>query len=715
MSLDQTSGAHRIWGYLVTGNYWQSLGIKPTLGRFFTAAEDVQPNASPYAVLSFSCWQNRFAGDPAIAGKEIRLNGHPYTVLGVAPAGFYGTEIFYRSDIWVPMMMQPQIEGQSWLDQRQNSNIWVAGRLKTGVTALQAEASLNTIAAQLAREYSSNEGMHLTLSAPGLVGSTGREPTRAFADSVMLLAMLVLLAACANLASLLAARAADRFRELAIRVSIGAGRGRIVRQLLTESLLISILGGAAGSALAVGLSRLLTAWHAPLDFPIQFDVTPDWRVFLFAFAVAVATGVLFGIGPMRQGWKADPAFSLKGRSSYPVPPMAVRDVLLPLQLALCCALVTASLVAARGLTRSFQTPLGFRPEGAAVIGYDVGLAGYTEELGRVFQQQATEAVAQLPGVESAAYVSSVPLGPYQSTTGVYREGTTDFRPKNMLLSATYYFASTGYFQTARTRLLAGREFNGHDDNKAPRVAIVNETFARQLVGLTNAVGRHFLVGLNATVPGMRLVEIVGVVEDGKYRSLTEKPTAALFLCSLQNYSSSAYLIARSSRPESEVAAEMNQAMARLDPHLPIYGVGSLNQMLGFVYLPMHAAVIALGTFGVLAIMLSITGIYGLAAYAVSRRLREIGIRVAIGARPSQVLWTVLGRTGALAAGGAAAGLALGVAGSRLLARIVYSASPQDPVVLIGAVFSMTLVGIAAALGPARRALRVDPVQVIRQE
>ena len=710
MSLDQDSGAHRVWGYLVTGNYWQSLGIKPALGRFFNASEDVQPNASPYAVLSYTCWKNRFAGDREIAGKQIRIDGHLYTILGVAPAGFQGTEVFFSSEIWVPMMMEAQIEGP-WLDERGNSNVWVAGRLKPGVQIRQAEANLNTVAAQLAREYPMDEGMHLTLSEPGLVGSTGRDPTRAFLGAVMLLAVLVLLAACANLASLLAARASDRFRELAIRAAIGAGRGRIVRQLLTESLLISLLGGAAGCAVAIALLRILTQWRAPLDFPVQFDVTPDWRVFLFALTAAVLTGIAFGIAPARQGWKADPAMGMKGwEAPRSRRRWAARDVLLPVQLALCCALVTASLVAVRGLMRSFQTPLGFKPDGVAVIGYNVGLAGYGMEHARLFKQHALEAAAQLPGVESAAYANSLPLSGGQSTTGVYPDGTTDFRPK-YANHASYFYVSPGFFQTAGTRLLAGREFTSHDGQNSPVVAIVNETFARRVLGTTNAVGRRFLRG-----PNFPSYEIAGIVEDGKYRSLTEQPTPALFLCTLQNYSPMIVLMARSSPGrESEVAAEMRQAMAHLDPHLPIYGVGSLHQMLGLVFLPMHAAAIALGAFGVLAIMLSITGIYGLAAYTVSRRVREIGIRIAIGARPSQILRLVFGRTCILAATGAAAGLVLGVAGSRLLASIVYQASSRDPVVVGAAVLSMAIVSVAAALGPARRALRIDPVQALRQE
>ncbi len=710
MSLDDDAGAHRVWGYLATGNYFDSLGIQPALGRFFTAAEDLHPNASPYAVISYTCWQNRFGGDPQIAGKDVRINGHPYTVLGVAPRGFHGTEVFYSSEIWVPMMMQPQIEGHSWLEERSTHNSWVAGRLKRGVTAGQAEANLNVIAAQLAREYTSNEGMRLTLGVPGMIGSAGREPTRAFAGGVMLLAVLVLLAACANLASLLAARMADRARDLAIRISIGAGTGRIMRQLLTESLWLAILGGAAGCTLALFLLRLLSQWHAPLDFPVQFDVSPDWRVFLFASAATLITGILFGIGPARHAWKTGPAPRLKGSAGSPSGRRwAARDVLLPVQIALCGVLVTASLVAVRGLARSFQTPLGFRPDGAAVIGFDVGLAGHSEDRGRVFAHRALEAVEQLPGVESAAYSSSVPLSIDQSHLGVYAETVADFRPKNAH-NASFYSVSPGYFKTAGTRLLAGREFTSEDQAGSPLVAIVNQTFARHVMGSADAAGRRFRLGA-----GGPLCLVVGITKDGKYETLTEAPEPAVFFPITQHYSSTLVLMARSHRPEYELAVEMRDAVGHLDPHLAVYGVGSLHQMLGLVYLPMHAAIVALGAFGVLALMLSVTGIYGLASYTVSRRVREIGIRVAIGARPAQVLRLVFARTGALVIAGAAAGLALGAAGSGVLASIVYQASSRDPVVIGSAVLAIAAVALAAACGPARRALRIDPVQALRHD
>lgn len=708
-ALGENGGASRVWGYLATGNYFESLGVKPALGRFFGPAEDAHLGASPYAVLSYECWKNRFAGAADIAGSTVRVNNAPYTVLGVAPPGFHGTEVFYWPEIWVPITMQAQIEGNPWLEHRNTMNLWVAGRLKPGITADRAEANLKSIAAQLAREHVEDEGMQLTLSEPGLAGSLLRNPTRAFGSAVMLLALLVLLAACANLAGLMTARAADRGRELAIRLSIGAGRGRLVRQLLTESLALAGAGAAAGWGAAVTLLRLLSRWRAPLDFPVQFDVNPDWRVFLFACAAAAITGVLFGIGPASRAWRVDANVNLKGdRGAAACGVWHSRDFLLPVQIAACCVLVTSSFAAARGLARSFETPLGFTPAGVAVAGYDLGLAQYEKTRGAAFQRQAFEAIRALPGVEAAAYSSSVPLSIDQSTTTVYPEATTEFRPKNGH-RAIYYMVSPGYFHTVGTTILAGRDLTARDNASSPRVALVNRTLARRVTGSENAAGRRFRQGVKA------VVEIVGVVEDGKYETLTEAPKAAVFFPIAQNYSSTSVVLARSRRPEADMAAEMRRAINRLDPGIAVYGAGALRGMLGLVYLPMHAAAIALGSFGVLALMLSLTGIHGLAAYTVSRRTREIGIRMAVGARPAQVLRCVFRRLAVLVGVGALAGIALGVAAGGLLASVVYSANSHDPATVLSAVLAIWVVALAAAFHPARRALGLDPLNALRHD
>jgi predicted permease len=711
MGLDTADGARRVWGYLATGDYFGVLGVKPALGRFFQSEDDRQPGASPYAVLSYACWQNRFAGDPQIAGKTIRINALSYTVLGVAQPGFQGTELFYQPEIWVPMMMQPQIEDRSWLDNRNTFNSMLIGRLKPGVSPQQAETNLNAIAAALAAEYpASNEGLKLHLVRPGLAGDTIRAPAEAFTAGVMALAGLVLLAACANLASLLAARASDRYRELAIRVSLGAGRGRIVRQLLTETVLLSLLGGAAGCGLAAALLRMLSHLRAPLDFPVQFDFDPDGRVFFFAVAASIVAGILSGLAPARQTWRMDPYQSLKGTPSGAVGRRwALRDVLLTTQVAVCCVLLTASFVSLRGLSRALSTPLGFDAHSVAVAGFDLGLAHYKQQDAQNFQRRALDAVARLPGVTAAAYGNSVPLSIDQSSNMVFAENETDFRPSKST-GVSYYDVSPGYFRAMGTRLIAGRDFTWRDDKNATRVAIVNETFARKMFGTRDAIGGRFRYGRNAPP-----IEVIGVVETGKYTTLTEAPRPALFRPTAQSYNATTMLLVRSALPEAEMAEQIRKTIGDLDSRLPLYGVGSLTQMLGFAFFPSRAATVALSALGVLAIMLAITGIYGLAAYAVSKRTRDIGIRIAVGAQPLQVLRSVLGRTVMLLSIGSSVGLALGLAAGQVLSSVVYEASARDPLVIAAVALTMAVIGLGAALAPARQALSIDPIRALRQE
>jgi predicted permease len=521
----------------------------------------------------------------------------------------------------------------------------------------------------------------------------------------MLLAGLVLLAACTNLAGLLAVRSADRQRELAIRASIGAGRGRIVRQLITESVPFALLGGALGCGIAIVLLEVLTRLRVSLDFPVHFDVTADWRVFLFALTATLLTAICLAIAPARRAWSLDPNQRLKGPDS-PRRRWAARDLVLAAQIGLCCVLVTASMVSVRGLMNSLTMPLGIQPAGVAAAAYDVGPAGYKGPQVRVFQEQALASVERIPGVESAAFSNTIPLYMDQSDIIVYSKETTDLRPANA--KRTYYYVvSPGFFRTVGTKLIAGRDFTPDDRRNAPPVAIVNETFARQILGGTDKVGSYFRNG--------PLVQVVGIVEDGKYQGLAEEPWPALFVPILQNPDTSVILTARTARPERQVAAEMRKTIQQLDPRLPVYSTASLSDLLSFTFLPVRAAVIALGVFGALAILLSVTGIYGVAAYSVSRRQREIGIRVAAGARPAQVLRQILTRTAVFVAIGCLGGLLLGLGTARLLAAIVYEASPRDPVVIMAVVLTMAAAGITAGYFPARRALKLDPVQVLRQD
>jgi predicted permease len=708
MALQADGPAARAWGLLVTGNYFGALGLAPAAGRLITPADDRAPGESPYAVLSHDSWQARFGGDPGIVGRRVRINGHPYTVIGIAPRGFHGVDVFYRSEVWVPMAMQPQVEGWSWLDLRSTSNAWVGGRLKPGVAFGDADAELGVIAAQLAREHRENEGLRLAVSPPGLAGAYLREPVEAFARGVMLLAALVLLAACVNLATLFAARIGERQRELAIRVSIGASRGRVTRQLLVEASLIAVLGGAAAVALAAGVLDLLSRWRAHADVPVQVAVEADWRVFAFGLGVMLLTVLVFGVVPALRAWQADPNAGLKGPAGTAAPKRWLGEGLLALQVALCAVLVTASLVALRGMAASFQAPVGFEPDGLAVATVELDRAGYDAARGLQFQQRALERVASLPGVHAAAWANALPLTLDQSTSSFYTEDETDFRPANAL-SAMYYSVSPDFFRTAGARLRAGREFTSGDREGSVEVAIVNEAFAERLFGTVQAVGRRFRHG------GGPPIGVVGVVESGKYRSLTEPAQPVVFWPAAQKYNGSTMLLARTARPDGEVAREIRDVLVSLDPGLPVSGVGGARQAIGLVYLPGRAAALALGAFGVLALMLACTGVYGLSSGAVARRSRELAIRRAVGARSGQVLAAVFRRIGGALGIGIASGLAGILAAGPLLASVVHSASPGSPRVIAGSVLLLLLTGILSAFGPARRALRLDPVRVLRQE
>src|SRR6267143_820084 len=712
MELETRDRADRIWGYLATGNYFDVLGVQPAMGHFFKQRDDLHPGDSPYAVLSYNAWQSRFGADPAIVGKTIRINRQPYTVLGVAPRDFHGTELFYWPEVWVPMMMEPQIEvGNAWLDNRMTWNTFVVGRIKPGVTPAQAGADLNTIAAELTHQFPvENDSLHFKLSKPGLIGDFVGAPARAFTLGVLLLAALVLLAACTNLASMLTARATDRQREFAIRLAVGADRGRVLRQLLTETLLLCLAGGGAGLLLATVLTEALSRWRAPMDFPMQYDISLDWRVFLFAAAGSLVAGGLFGSAPAWRASKSDPNMVLRGASAtWGRSRLAFRDVLVVIQVALCFVLVSASLLSLRGLQQALKMNLGFAPQHVSVVAFELGLAGYSEDRGRTFQRQALESIQRLPGVQSVAYSNSLPLSIDQSHTCVFPADKADPQPSDRI-PVIYYEVSPGFFGTLGTKLLGGREFNWHDDAKSPQVAIVNVAFAKRVLHTENTVGQRFRGGRS-----WPFTEVIGVVEDGKYQTLTESQQPVAFWSILQSYNSTTNLEVRSSLPPTQILGEIRQAISRLDPQLPLYGAGPLEEMLGFAFLPTRAAAVALSFFGVLAIVLAATGNHGLAAYAVSRRTREIGLRMALGAHPFQVLRLVLGKTASLLMLGSVVGVALALATGQVIARVVYGAQPRDPLVILSVWGSIALIAFVAAWSPARRATRVDPLVALRYE
>ena len=702
----------QIWLYETSTNYFDTLGIQPYLGRFFHRSDEHGPNSSPYIVLSYAYWRDHFAADPAVVGRTVQLNKHPFTVLGVARPEFRGTERFFSPALWVPLMQQEQIEGLNDLNQRTARSLWLVGRLKPGVTAAQASADLQSIATFLTRTYpKDDDALNFSLARPGLLGNLLGRPVRAFVAGLMLLAGLILLAACANLGSLFAARAADRSREFALRLALGSTRRHILRQLLSEAILVALIGGVVGIAGSVVLLRGLTAWQPISTFPINLPVHPDALTYTVALLLAVGSGLLFGLVPVRQVLNADPWQVVKTGSTAATSGrwFSTRDVLLVVQIALCAVLVTSSLVAVRGLVRSLHSTFGFQPQNAFVVSTDLNMAGYHGDQVPVMQRRMLDDVAHIPGVTSAGLINYLPLSLGWEENSVFANTTTDLRESNKVAESVTYSVSPSYFQAAGTTLLAGRTINWRDDKNAPKVAMVNREFARKVFGsITGAVGGSF------KAPDGQRFEVVGVVENGKYETLTEDAWPAYFKPILQSPATATWLVVRSNGDSPQLPADLHKTLRGLDPGLPLT-VMTWQKQLDSALFAARMATISLGVLGILGAMLAVTGIFGMASYSVSNRLRELGIRVALGARRQEVLQAALGRTFRLLASGAVAGLLLGMAATRVLSYIVYQASPRDPAVLAGVVFTMLLLGLLAAYAPARRALTIDPVILLRDQ
>jgi predicted permease len=702
-----------VWGCEVSGQYFEAVGIKPFLGRLLQRADDDHPGASEAAVLSWPLWKSDFGADPNIVGTTIRIAKHPYTIVGVTPEGFYGTEKIAQVDLYVPMANEASLDGVNWLELRSYKNLFSIVRIKDGVAMPQVQAELDTIAARVARQYpKEEEGLTFKLARPGLIGDFVGGPARGFLAGVMVLAGILLLAACANLGSLFAARTADRTREIAIRMAIGSSRWRILRQVLVEAFMISILGGACACGLSWMALTGLSAWHPPTDYPMKFSVLPEPSLILVALLISVLAGILFGVMPLRQIFKTDPNDAIKSGGSQPFlrRRWALRDVLLAAQIALCCVTVTAAFVSLRGLGKALTMDLGFKPQNAVRTKFDLSQAGYSSDAAADrFQRQLLERISQFPGVEAAGYANATPLDLDASMTAVFSQQSIDFRPVNKAFDTYFYQVSPGYLTASGTPLLAGRDVSFTDTAKTPAVAIVNREFARRLFHSGNAVGRYFKNRSGASI------QIVGIMADGKYFTLGEDPEAAVFFPISQRENTRTTLIVRTRRDTADMVATIRKVVRDLDRAVPVRESGPWNSQLALSFFPAQMATVSLGLFGAFGLLLSIAGTFGLASYTVSKRLRELSLRVALGAEAKQILSTALGRMLILLGSGSVVGILLGMAASRVLSAIVYQASAQDPFVLAAVAFTMVLTGLLSVAGPVRRALHVDPAKLLREQ
>ena len=698
--------------FATTGNYFTVLDLQPYLGRFYTAADEHGPGSAPFMILTYAYWHARFQDDRSIIGRVVSVNKHPFTVLGVAPPGFGGTLMFVSPDFFIPIVEQETLGGNSLTDRANIAALFETfGHLKPGVSPQQAEADVNRVATELAKAYPKEfEDKHVVIGRTGLTSFRG--PVDGFVAALTALAALILLAACANLGGLFAAHASDRAKEVALRLALGSTRRRILRQLMTEALLLALGGGALGVLVGMPLLHRLSTWRPFAGTPLHIPVTMDARIYAVALLLALISGFLFGIVPVRLVMRAHPYEVIKaGSTSVAGRKITVRDFLLVVQIAICALLVTSSLVAVRGLVRSVNASYGFQPRNTLLAGVNLASAGYSGKQIPQFDRRVIDAMKEIPGVEAVGLVNNYPPLVYTAAfrENVFTEQTRDLSTSNAALQPFRFDVSPEYLKAAGTALLAGRDLAWTDDKVAPIPALANRLFVLRMFGSTSgALGKRF-----RTSDG-KLSQIVGIVEDGKYQALTEDQAPAILLPSMPNPDPQCYLIVRSKRDPEQLQKLMRAKLRELDAGLSV-DIQSWNQLLDVVHFPAKVATMALGVLGAMGAILSITGIFGMAAYSVSRRLKEFGIRVALGARRTAVLESALGRAVRLLAIGSALGLVLGLLATRVLASIVYQATPRDPIVLTGVVIAMSLLGLLATWIPAQRALRVDPMILLREE
>jgi predicted permease len=717
MSLSRGGNNERIWSYEVSGNYFDVLGVQAIKGRTFLPEEDRTRLSHPVAVISYGCWQRRFGGDPDLVGKDVLLNNHQFKIIGIAPEGFKGTEFIYTPEMWVPAAMLEWAEpGAKYLDDRNAGNFFAIGRLKPGIGPKQGEVSLNLLAQQLAKEYpDTNEGQAIRLGPPGFILPDLRGAVVSFTWILMAAVALVLLVTCTNLAGLLLARATDRRKEIAIRLAMGANRSRLIRQLLTESILLSLIGGLLGLWLAVWMINALLAFKPPIDFPLALDVSVDWRVLIFSLAVSILTGAIFGLAPALQTTRPSLVTALKdtaaqggGRRSR------LRSGLVVAQIALSLVLLIGAGLVGRTLQLLQTMNPGFDPRNALTLSFDLGLQGYDQARGEQFYQQLVERVRSMPDVRSAAVTSYVPLSLNYNSSNIFVEGQPTERGAN---APSAMVASVGpkYFETMATPLLQGREFTDQDKQKSESVAIVNETFVRRLIpdakSSADAVGRRF----SFSGPQGPYQRIVGIVKDGKYFNISEDPRSFVWMPLAQSYSSSGILMVRTlSDPQSLIPAVRNE-LHSLDPNLPIFDVKTLTEHMRLALFPARVAATVLGSFGFVALTLAAIGIYGVTSYSVAQRTREIGIRMALGAQLNDVLRLIITQGVKLTAIGVGLGLAGAYVLTRAMSSLLYAVSATDTVTFMTVSVLLVVVALLASYLPARRATKVDPLEALRYE
>jgi predicted permease len=699
-----------------TGNFFSFLGLRPAAGRFFHPEEGEKPGTEQFVVLGYGYWRRRFSGSASVIGKVAAVNGKPCTIIGVAPEELIGPFTPIETDAYLTLGLVNKPAALQ--TERGIGDMHIFARPKPGVSLQQARASLGVIGAQLEREYPATNKALIPEALPERLARP--EPDAARTNPVgaaVFLAMvgLVLLITCVNVANLVLVRASTRFKEMAIRASLGAGRGRIFRQLLTESLMLSLMGGAAGALLGAWFTHLIGSIRFPSDITLHLNMSFDWRVFAYIGAIALFSGVAVGLFPAWRASRMNLNLVLRegGRSGGPgAAHQRMRSALVIAQVAGTLVVLIVAGLFARSLQSTQRMDLGFNPNGVLNLGMDPSQIGYDEGRGTNLFRTIKERAGSVAGVQSVSYAYSSPFGVYNSAGAVWKENQKSL-PANEVPTVLYNRVDEDYFRTLQISVLHGRAFSAQDQASSPRVAVINETMAKRLWPGEDAVGHHFSYGESSSAP----VEVVGIVKDGRYSQAMEDQEAYFYVPLSQHYSAIRVLHVRGSVDPASLASAVQREIQGVDPALPVYGVqamkDSLNGVNGFFLARMGAMFASI--LGALGLMLAVVGVYGVVSYAVALRTQEIGVRMALGAQSGRVLGMILRQGVILASCGLLIGLALSLAVSRFMKSLLFQVSTADPLTYAGVSLLMLGVTVAACYIPARRASVVDPLVALRYE
>jgi predicted permease len=713
LSLSSDGRSERIMGLLVSANFFQTYGAIPTLGRpFIPGVEDVDPGAHPVVVLGHSYWQTRFGADPDIIGKSLILNGQSFEIVGVAPEGFKGPMNFADIPIYVPIMMQREIvPGSNWLESRGNNMMQAVGRLREGRTMEQARDALDAHLLSLVEEYpgfyEGQLGTTLVFQNEAGLHPMFRSAQVGMSAVIMAVVGLLLLIACVNVANLFLVRARERRKEMGIRLSLGAGGRRIVQQLLTESVLFSLLAGGVGLGVARVAMGALGRFRPPIDGPFSLDFPIDDRVLFFTLGISLAAGLIFGLAPALQAANPNTISAVKGETSEKGGRSRMSSALVVLQMALSILLLVSSGLFLRSLKGATEIDPGFDdPSSLVMASMDPGLQGYDELRAREFFDRLTAEVGNFPEVHAVGMANQMPLGFTGSDRGVEVPGYEFTEGERQ--SIEYSLVTDGYFEAMGIQLHEGRTFSRTDDESAPPVIIVNQQFAQRFWPGESALGK-----IVQTAGADR--EVIGVVETGKYQSLGETPRDFMYLPQREQFSFPMTLLARTMADPQTVLGRIRTAVRGLDSDMPLYDVRTMEDHLGVALLPARLGGEVLGGFGLLGLLLAGIGVYGVMAHSVARRTRELGIRVAMGADRSSVIRMVLREGLRLALVGTVVGLAAAAGAAQLLKGMLYNVGALDPVAFLSV--PLILIGVAALAVylPARRAASVEPMRALKTD